>query len=329
MENLVAVETRQERAAGATKTSHRLRHETDLIKDLPENLQAKAVEYAVKRINQGYSEEGVKTYLYSLRILKKHGADLNDPESVKAVVSRMDVSNRTKNLLVSAYDSFLGFLDGSWQKPKYPASQKLPFIPLESEINELIAACSPTVSAFLQVCKETGGRKREVTQIEWTDVDSKRNVIAINHPEKGSDSRQVRVSSKCIKMVHSLPRRRERIFSTCSIDKQFYRQRKRIAARLDNPRLRAISIHTLRHWKGTNEYHKTKDIMRVKYILGHKNIRNTLIYINLENTLFQSGENDEFHVRVAKTVDEACKLLEVGFDYVCDIDDAKLFRKRK
>lgn len=90
-----------------------------------------------------------------------------------------------------------------------------------------------------------------------------------------------------------------------------------------------LDIHTLRHWKGTNEYHKTKDIMRVKYILGHKNIRNTLIYINLENTLFQSGENDEFHVRVGKTVDEACKLLEVGFDYVCDIDDAKLFRKRK
>lgn len=88
-------------------------------------------------------------------------------------------------------------------------------------------------------------------------------------------------------------------------------------------------MYTGCHWKGTNEYHKTKDIMRVMYILGHKNIRNTLIYINLENTLFQSRNNDEFHVRVAKTVDEACKLLEVGFDYVCDIDDARLFRKRK
>ena len=34
-------------------------------------------------------------------------------------------------------------------------------------------------------------------------------------------------------------------------------------------------------------------------------------------------------VRVAKSLDEACNLLEVGFEYVTDMDDVKLFRKRK
>jgi len=38
---------------------------------------------------------------------------------------------------------------------------------------------------------------------------------------------------------------------------------------------------------------------------------------------------DEFTVRVAKSLDDACSLLEVGFEYVTDIDDVKLFRKRK
>lgn len=137
------------------------------------------------------------------------------------------------------------------------------------------------------------------------------------------------VSNKCIRMVDGLPRKNDRVFSINSVDRQFYGQRKRIAARLDNPRLLSISFHTLRHFKGTMEYHKTKDILRVKYILGHKNIRNTLIYINLENTLFQGKGEDTFHVRVAKTVDEACKLLEVGSEYVCDMDNVKLFRKRK
>ncbi len=37
--------------------------------------------------------------------------------------------------------------------------------------------------------------------------------------------------------------------------------------------------------------------------LGHRNIRNTLIYIDLENALF-SGEKGEFYVKVAKTVEE-------------------------
>jgi len=32
---------------------------------------------------------------------------------------------------------------------------------------------------------------------------------------------------------------------------------------------------------------------------------------------------------IAKTIDEAKELLEVGFEYVTDMDDIKLFRKRK
>jgi len=76
------------------------------------------------------------------------------------------------------------------------------------------------------------------------------------------------------------------------------------------------------------EYHKTKDIVHVQRLLGHKNIQNTLIYITIENALFTDA-NDEFHVRTTKTVEEACKLVEVGFEYVTEIDGVKIFRKRK
>ena len=70
------------------------------------------------------------------------------------------------------------------------------------------------------------------------------------------------------------------------------------------------------------------DIFYVQRLLGHRNIQNTAIYITLENGTFQT-ENNDFHVAVAKTMEDACKLVEVGFEYVCEIDDAKLFRKRK
>jgi hypothetical protein len=50
--------------------------------------------------------------------------------------------------------------------------------------------------------------------------------------------------------------------------------------------------------------------------------------ITIENALFTEA-NDEFHVRTAKTVEEACKLVEVGFEYVTEIDGVKIFRKRK
>lgn len=77
------------------------------------------------------------------------------------------------------------------------------------------------------------------------------------------------------------------------------------------------------------EYHETKDIIHVKNVLGHKKIDNTMIYINLEQALFQSGDKSEFISRVAKTVKGARALLEAGFEYVTDMDGMKLFRKRK
>lgn len=50
--------------------------------------------------------------------------------------------------------------------------------------------------------------------------------------------------------------------------------------------------------------------------------------INMESTVFQD-KNDEFHVKVAESLDQACKLLELSFEYVTDMDGKKLFRKRK
>lgn len=108
----------------------------------------------------------------------------------------------------------------------------------------------------------------------------------------------------------------------------FKRQRLRVARKLENPRLTQITFHTIRHWKGTMEYHKTHGIMHVKSVLGHKSIQSTMIYINLEQAVFAT-ENDEFHVKVAETLEDACKLMKVGFEYVTDMDGKKLFRKRK
>jgi predicted RNase H-like HicB family nuclease len=42
-----------------------------------------------------------------------------------------------------------------------------------------------------------------------------------------------------------------------------------------------------------------------------------------------SKEPNDYVCKVAKTVDEAKRLLEEGFDYVTEIEGMKLFRKRK
>jgi len=72
------------------------------------------------------------------------------------------------------------------------------------------------------------------------------------------------------------------------------------------------------------EYHRTKDILHVQWILGYKRLSNTLVYTHLVNF-----EGDEWVCKVAKSVEEAQKLIEAGFEYVTEMDGLKLFRKRK
>jgi len=49
----------------------------------------------------------------------------------------------------------------------------------------------------------------------------------------------------------------------------------------------------------------------------------------LENAVFNDKRNDEFTVRVVDNMEEARRLVEVGFEYVTDMDGQKIFRKRK
>ena len=72
------------------------------------------------------------------------------------------------------------------------------------------------------------------------------------------------------------------------------------------------------------EFAKTKDVLWVAHVLGHKNNKNTQIYMHLAD--FRS---EEYHSAVARTRDETRKLIESGFHFVCDMDGAKLFSKRK
>ena len=313
--NLVKVETRTEkRAAGATKPSKA-------------DMRGKIIEHAWWLKKQGYRESTIRMRTNYLQILTKRGANLFDPESVKETIATQDTWNEnTKLTVVSIYDTFLQMLGIKWNPPKYKVLEKIPFIPLETEIDQLISAANRKLATFLRLLKETAMRSGEAWSLKWIDIDSANNTIKLNTPEKYSNPRLFKVSNKLITMLDQLPKKNEKVFNgrLKSLGVTFMKLRKRLAHKLGNPRLLKITFHTFRHWKATMEYHRTKDILYVKQLLGHKNINNTLRYTQLV-----SFESDEYHVRVAKTLKEACELAEAGFDYFTTIEDAQIFRKRK
>lgn len=137
------------------------------------------------------------------------------------------------------------------------------------------------------------------------------------------------MSIELIRRLESITNGSERIFDDFILRRAFYYKRKTTAYKLSNPQLLEITFITFRHWFGTMEYHKTKDILHVQRLLGHKNIQNTLIYIDLESKLFNTS-SDGFTTRVAGNVGEASSLIESGFEYVTGEygDGGKIFRKR-
>jgi len=300
-----------------------------------EDLNGKILTYHVKMKNQGYKDSTILLSQTCLRILKERGANLTNPETVKEVIAKQSWSANRKRNVANAYTQFLTYLGLTWETPICTVTRKLPFIPTTEEINVLIAGCSIPVATFLQLLFETAMRSGEAIQIRWIDVDFERRLIYCNNPEKGSDARIFdNISGKLLSMLNTMPRKNDFVFAgstASSLKATFTRSRKRLAFKLQNPRLNAIHFHTLRHFRATLEYHRTKDLLHVQQFLGHREVKNTMLYIQLDKQLFQNFAEDQFITRVAHNVEEACSLIESNFDYITGEynDGGKIFRKRK
>lgn len=218
--------------------------------------------------------------------------------------------------------------------PSFRIEDKLPFIPLESEIDCIISSVRLKMSVFLRVLKDCAVRPIEAWRLKWIDIDTGNRCLTIT-PAKYSNARKLKITEQTLNLLLALSKKNQYIFSIngkfeTELDhftRNYEKQRTRISAKLANPRLRLISFRTFRHWKATTLYRQTKDILYVMQFLGHRSIRNTLRYITLSNVI--SNNEDEYVCKIAKTVEESKALIESGFEYVTELDSVKLFRKRK
>jgi len=305
---------------------------TEVLRRNETDVKGKIIENAWWMKKQGYSESTILGRSKLLRILAKRGADLYDPETVKTIIAKQQWSEGRKANAVDAYSTFLRMVGGKWEAPRYKGIAKLPFIPKETEIDQLISGCSKRMATFLQSLKETGMRSGEAWQLKWNDIDFETNTVRIT-PEKNSNPRIVHISKKLVGMLGTLPKNYgDRVFSNPQQPLDHYRdnfcqQRRRVANKLQSSRMLRITFHTFRRWKGTIEYHRTKDILHVMQLLGHKSIKNTLLYVQLAEELFK--EEQDYISKVAKSENEICSLVEAGFEYVCEYEGHKIFKKKK
>jgi integrase len=288
-------------------------------------------DYAWYMKKQGYAESTIKTRVRILRVLSKRGADLLEPESVKKTISEQSWVPKRKVNAVDAYTLLLNMSGGTWNPPRYKIPRKNPFVPTEKEINDLIAGTGKKTSTLLLLLKETGIRIGEALQLKWSDFDFQRGLVNIT-PEKGSNPRTLRISTELIAKLRHVEKTNttldpERVFgkNTRSVRRVYSMKRNRLAVKLQNPRIKKVTFHSIRHWHGTI-YCLRHGLLKTQQRLGHRSILNTMKYIHLAEVYFKEAKIT-YECRSAETLEEAKTLISKGFEYVTDIDGVKLFRK--
>ncbi|UCH69771.1 MAG: tyrosine-type recombinase/integrase [Candidatus Bathyarchaeota archaeon] len=211
----------------------------------------------------------------------------------------------------------------------YKRQRGLPYVATTEQINKIISRASKKYALVFSVLRDTGLRPIEIHKLTLKNIDLERGAITVKSAKFGNP-RVLKLKPSTQAMLREYieknnPSLDQKLFPNPSaIRHSFARYRNLVAVKLHEPTLKKIRLYDLRHHFATMLYHKTKDILYVKEQLGHKRLENTLIYTHLVDF-----KDEEYIVRVATTVKEACQLLEAGFEYVTEMDDAKLFRKRK
>jgi integrase len=276
----------------------------------------------------GYADETIKGYSKRLKHLEQN-TDINNPQTVRGYIARMNVSNAYKEAMVNAYIHYVEFYGLEWKKPIYKRSERLPNVPSTEQVNKIIANSGRKNSMIFSILRDTGLRPVELHRLTIRNINLEHGII---YPEtaKGGSARALELKHSTLAMLKEYiakkdPKTNERIFPTTKIMSHVWcRIRNRTAKKLQEPELKNYRLYDLRHYFATMLYHRTKLILLVKAKLGHRNIQNTLIYMHLVKFT-----EDEYNTATASTIEEACKLINVGYEYVTEMDDAKIFRKRK
>jgi len=273
----------------------------------------------------GKAEGTLKHVSFRLKYLARH-TDLDDPEAVNRFIASLPRANSYKDTFVKSYAYYVKAHSLDWNKPKYKWERKIPKIPSTENINKVIARASRKYAVIFKMLMETGVMPYELSQVSIKDIDLEQGILSVRG-FKGHATRTFKLKSDTLAMLKEYLRHYtgEKPFpSSVRIGKKWRKFRNILSDTLKDPALRTIRCYDLRHYFATMTYSRTRDPFYVKQQMGHKKLETILLYTQLIN--FGA---DEFTAVAAKNLQEACQLVEQGFEYVTDMDGVKIFRKRK
>jgi integrase len=301
-----------------------------VLQENKNNTKSHLVNFSWHLKKLGRSEETIKTYANYVKNMAKLG-ELNDPEAIKGVIATHYKDKNTQRLACCAYDAYLKFKGGQWEKPNYKPEHKQEFIPTEKELQLAINTGHKESVIYSMFLYETGARANEAARLEWTDLDRERKKVTVKASKHGN-SRILSISEDLMRLLFSLPKTQVTLFRKRpknSRSSAFHNRMIRLAKIHNNPRLLRIHLHTFRHCKALRVYHNSHEILEVMEVLGHRKIETSYRYIRLYRQVYKNYQPKKFITKIAKTEEEALWFWDNGWELEDKEGNKRYFRKAK
>ena len=251
---------------------------------------------------KAYSQNTIRTYCAEfaqlLKILKSHPVDELTPERVRAyILYCIDTLKLSENLIHSRINAIKFYFEQvlfrdrffiEIPRPKKPSL--LPKVLSAGDIKKMFATLENNIKhqLLLKLCYGMGLRVSEIVNLKITDIDSNRMQVLISH-SKGKKDRYVVLPESILELLRAYYlqyRPKEYLFEgqrggQYSVRSEQVVFKKAMQKAKINKR---VGVHSLRHSYATHLVEQGTDIRFVQDLLGHSNIKTTMVYTHLTDS---------------------------------------------
>jgi len=250
---------------------------------------------------RNYSHETIRSYVHAVEDFARRfncPPDRLGPQHIRQyqaeLFQKRKLSSGTVGIRLAALRFFYTkTLRRNWSiaDTPYPKrTHRLPTILSQEEVAQLIdAGRTPCERILLMTLYATGVRRSELTHLKISDIDSQRMVVHIRDG-KGRKDRDVMLSPKLLTALRTQWRFYHRQSSTWLFPSNYRKDRpidtKTVWHACQKAAQRAglqkrVHPHTLRHCFATHLYEAGTDLRAIQVLLGHEDLKDTLIYVHL------------------------------------------------
>ena len=249
---------------------------------------------------KGYSSSTIKTYRNEfaqfLAALKNNPVDNCDSQKVRSyMLYCYEHLKLTENTLHSRLNALKFYFEQVLHREKFfvdiPRPKKRSQLPKTIHASDIKKMFDVTINlkhnTMLKLCYGMGLRLSEIINLKITDIDSK-NMQVFIEKGKGKKDRYVNLPQSILeqlRMYYKKYRPKKYLFegqnceqySTRSVQKVFKNALQKAGIN------KQVGIHSLRHSYATHLLEQGTDIRFIQELLGHNNIKTTLIYTDVTN----------------------------------------------